>query len=231
MATTVRAAPAVVGHPCCACCGCRKCCGLPASSCSRNHDSLPLWVHVFCCAVVQRFLERGGPEVQGAVAEAIRGKALPLSLQVSSHSPWCFPLVLPPPRCLACSFLSQWGCWCSSALHRSQLLISTAERSAAQHTSMHSMRCSCSSCQENCSSALAILSSPRAPLQVYGCRVVQKALEVGPGPVGFRASRSGGLANKGQPGSIQCMQQRPHPTNTVCSPPLLEALGYALKIT
>lgn len=34
------------------------------------------------CAVVQRFLERGGPEVQAAVGEAIRGKALPLSLQV-----------------------------------------------------------------------------------------------------------------------------------------------------
>jgi pumilio RNA-binding family len=33
-------------------------------------------------AVVQRFLERGGPEVQGAVAAAIRGRALPLSLQM-----------------------------------------------------------------------------------------------------------------------------------------------------
>ena len=33
-------------------------------------------------AVVQRFLERGGAEVQAAVAEAIRGKALPLSLQM-----------------------------------------------------------------------------------------------------------------------------------------------------
>jgi hypothetical protein len=32
--------------------------------------------------VVQRFLERGGPEVQTGVAEAIRGKALPLSLQM-----------------------------------------------------------------------------------------------------------------------------------------------------
>ena len=32
--------------------------------------------------MVQRFLERGGPEVQAGVAEAIRGKALPLSLQM-----------------------------------------------------------------------------------------------------------------------------------------------------
>ncbi len=34
------------------------------------------------CAVVQRFLERGGDDVQQAVAEAIRGRALPLSLQM-----------------------------------------------------------------------------------------------------------------------------------------------------
>ena len=32
--------------------------------------------------MVQRFLERGGPKVQAGVAEAIRGKALPLSLQM-----------------------------------------------------------------------------------------------------------------------------------------------------
>jgi hypothetical protein len=31
---------------------------------------------------VQRFLERGGPDVQQGVAGAIRGKALPLSLQM-----------------------------------------------------------------------------------------------------------------------------------------------------
>lgn len=33
-------------------------------------------------AVVQRFLERGGLEVQAAVAEVVRGKALSLSLQM-----------------------------------------------------------------------------------------------------------------------------------------------------
>ncbi len=33
-------------------------------------------------AVVQRFLERGSEDVRGAVAEAMRGKVLPLALQM-----------------------------------------------------------------------------------------------------------------------------------------------------
>lgn len=95
------------------------------------------------CAVVQRFLERGGPEVRAAVAEAVRGKALPLSLQVSYKQGW-----------LGGAENRVGWAWSS------RLMIGW-------------VGCQLASDPVN-------LSSAPVPLrQVYGCRVVQKALEVG----------------------------------------------------
>lgn len=90
LATTVRAAGPAAGQPGQRSLrsGCMRSapvwCSSPAWRCS---PSLILPSHVLASAlllptVVQRFLERGGDDVRQAVADAIRGKALPLSLQV-----------------------------------------------------------------------------------------------------------------------------------------------------
>lgn len=107
-------------------------------------------------AVVQRFLERGGPEVQAAVGEAIRGKALPLSLQVGCG--------------IQTRFGWRWARW----------LVGAALALACRCCTASRLPLCCGPC---------LTAPPPHPLaaaasQVYGCRVVQKALEVGGGPQG-----------------------------------------------
>ena len=105
--------------PCCACCGLAAVTHVLAplhqsqGACTPAYPAPSLLLTQFppswqpchlVCAVVQRFLERGGPEVQAAVGEAIRGKALPLSLQVGrGGKPGLIWVGLGPMACWCCT--------------------------------------------------------------------------------------------------------------------------------